>query len=146
MMIRAMDSTHVMPGMLSAEQLATARSGARAGVRSSVFPAPHGSASRGRLRWWNELFATGGGRKEPVYKNGPPACSRSDDEIEAMQRMLAADFLCTLFQMDSYEIASHPSGHVAVVSLGACAAAGGSAGNNSTVAPNPDPRVGLRAD
>ena len=36
-------------------------------------------------------------------------------------------------------------GIVAVVSLGACAAAGGSAGNNSTVAPNPDPRVGLRA-
>src|SRR5467141_2566336 len=36
-------------------------------------------------------------------------------------------------------------GIVAVVSLGACAAAGGSAGNNSTVAPTPDPRVGLRA-
>ena len=33
---------------------------------------------------------------------------------------------------------------VAVVSVAACASGGPSAGNNSTVAPSPDPRVGLK--
>src|SRR6267143_453370 len=76
----------------------------------------------------------------------PPACSPirrpKSSGCSACSQRTSLHPLPNRIRMKSLRILL---GIVAVVSLGACAAAGGSAGNNSTVAPNPDPRVGLRA-
>jgi len=47
----------------------------------------------GAITMVNELFATGGGEEEPVYKMATSVFADQTTEIERMQRMLAADFL-----------------------------------------------------
>jgi len=92
MMMPGMDSTHVMPGMLSAEQLAQLDR-ARGPAFDRLFLRLMIQHHEGAITMVNELFATGGGEEEPVYKMATSVFADQTTEIERMQRMLAADFL-----------------------------------------------------
>ena len=92
MMMTGMDSTHVMPGMLSAEQLGQLDR-ARGPAFDRLFLRLMIQHHEGAITMVNELFATGGGEEEPVYKMATSVFADQTTEIERMQRMLAADFL-----------------------------------------------------
>src|SRR6267378_3605993 len=92
MMMPGMDSTHVMPGLLSAEQLAQLDR-ARGPAFDRLFLRLMIQHHEGAITMVNELFATGGGEEEPVYKMATSVFADQTTEIERMQRMLAADFL-----------------------------------------------------
>ena len=92
MMMPGMDSTHVMPGMLSAEQLAQLDR-ARGPAFDRLFLRLMIQHHEGAITMVNEMFATGGGEEEPVYKMATSVFADQTTEIERMQRLLAADFL-----------------------------------------------------
>jgi uncharacterized protein (DUF305 family) len=90
MMMPGMDPSHVMPGMLSAEQLAQLDA-ARGPDFDAVFLRFMIQHHEGAITMVNELFAAGGGEEEPVYKLATGVFADQTTEIERMQRMLAAD-------------------------------------------------------
>jgi uncharacterized protein (DUF305 family) len=90
MMMPEMDATHMMPGMLSAEQLAQldrARGPDFDGLFLQLMIQHH----QGAITMVNQLFAAGAGEEEPVYKMASSVYADQTTEIERMQRMLAAD-------------------------------------------------------
>ena len=90
MMMPEMDSTHMMPGMLSAEQLAQLDA-ARGPAFDRVFLSLMIQHHQGAITMVNQLFAAGAGEEEPVYKMASSVFADQTTEIERMQRMLAAD-------------------------------------------------------
>ena len=84
------DSTHVMPGMLSAEQL-TQLDAARGQDFDELFLRFMIQHHQGAITMVNQLFAASGGEEEPVYKMATGVFADQTTEIERMQRMLAAD-------------------------------------------------------
>jgi uncharacterized protein (DUF305 family) len=90
MMMPGMDSTHVMPGMLSAEQLAQLDQ-ARGADFDQLFLRLMIQHHQGAITMVNQLFAAGAGEEEPVYKMASSVYADQTTEIERMQRMLAAD-------------------------------------------------------
>ncbi|HLQ58640.1 MAG TPA: DUF305 domain-containing protein [Gemmatimonadales bacterium] len=91
MMMPEMDSTHMMPGMLSAEQLAQLDR-ARGPAFDHLFLRLMIQHHQGAITMVNQLFAAGAGEEEPVYKMATGVFADQTTEIERMQRMLAADF------------------------------------------------------
>jgi uncharacterized protein (DUF305 family) len=89
-----MDSTHVMPGMLNAAQLAQLDS-ARGADFDETFLRLMIQHHQGAITMVNQLFASGGGEEEPVYKMATGVFADQTTEIERMQRMLAADLFGT---------------------------------------------------
>ena len=92
MMMPGMDSSHVMPGMLSAEQLAQLDQ-ARGPAFDHLFLRLMIQHHQGAITMVNRLFAASGGEEEPVYKMATGVFADQTTEIERMQRMLAADFI-----------------------------------------------------
>ena len=90
MMMPEMDSTHMMPGMLTAEQLARLDK-ARGPDFDELFLRFMIQHHEGAITMVNQLFAASGGEEEPVYKFATGAFADQTTEIERMQRMLAAD-------------------------------------------------------
>ena len=90
MMMPGMDSTHMMPGMLSAEQLAQLDR-ARGPDFDQLFLRLMMQHHQGAIEMVNQLFAAGAGEEEPVYKMASSVFADQTTEIERMQRMLAAD-------------------------------------------------------
>jgi uncharacterized protein (DUF305 family) len=92
MMMAGMDHGHMMPGMLSAEQLAQLDSarGPTFDERFLRFMIQH---HEGAITMVNNLFATGAGEENPVYKMASSVFADQTTEIERMQRMLAAELL-----------------------------------------------------
>ena len=90
MMMAGMDSTHVMPGMLTAAQLEQLDS-ARGPDFDHVFMRLMIQHHQGAITMVNQLFAASGGEEEPVYKIATGVFADQTTEIERMQRMLAAD-------------------------------------------------------
>ena len=90
MMMPGMDSTHLMPGMLSAEQLAQLDR-ARGPDFDQSFLRLMIQHHQGAITMVNQLFAAGAGEEEPVYKMASSVYADQTTEIERMQRMLAAD-------------------------------------------------------
>ena len=90
MMMPEMDATHMMPGMLSAEQLA-ALDRARGPAFDRLFLSLMIQHHQGAITMVNQLFAAGDGEEEPVYKMATSVFADQTTEIERMQRMLAAD-------------------------------------------------------
>ena len=90
MMMPGMDSTHTMPGMLSAEQLAQLDR-ARGEDFDELFLQLMIQHHQGAITMVNQLFAAGAGEEEPVYKMASNVFADQTTEIERMQRMLAAD-------------------------------------------------------
>lgn len=86
----AMDSMHMMPGMLSAEQLAQLDA-ARGENFDELFLRFMIQHHQGAITMVNQLFAASGGEEEPVYKIATGVFADQTTEIERMQRMLAAD-------------------------------------------------------
>jgi uncharacterized protein (DUF305 family) len=89
-MMPEMDSTHMMPGMLSAEQLAQLDR-ARGPDFDQSFLRLMIQHHQGAITMVNQLFAAGGGEENPVYKMATGVFADQTTEIERMQRMLAAD-------------------------------------------------------
>ena len=89
-MMPEMDSTHMMPGMLSTEQLAQLdrAKGPDFDATFLRFMIQH---HQGAITMVNQLFAAGGGEENPVYKMATGVFADQTTEIERMQRMLAAD-------------------------------------------------------
>src|ERR1041384_4941527 len=85
-----MDSSHVMPGMLTAQQLARLDS-ARGEDFDETFLRFMIQHHQGAITMVNQLFAASGGEEEPVYKLATGVFADQTTEIERMQRMLAAD-------------------------------------------------------
>jgi uncharacterized protein (DUF305 family) len=85
-----MDSTHMMPGMLTAEQLAQLDR-ARGQTFDHLFMRLMIQHHQGAITMVNQLFAASGGEEEPVYKMATGVFADQTTEIERMQRMLAAD-------------------------------------------------------
>ncbi|HTI06696.1 MAG TPA: DUF305 domain-containing protein [Gemmatimonadales bacterium] len=85
-----MDSTHVMPGMLTEQQLAQLDS-ARGTDFDETFLRFMIQHHQGAITMVNQLFAASGGEEEPVYKMATGVFADQTTEIERMQRMLAAD-------------------------------------------------------
>ena len=90
MMMPDMDATHMMPGMLSAEQLAQLDR-ARGPDFDALFLRFMIQHHQGAITMVNQLFAAGAGEEEPVYKMASSVYADQTTEIERMQRMLAAD-------------------------------------------------------
>ena len=90
----AIDSTHMMPGMLTAEQLAQLDA-ARGPDFDATFLRLMIQHHQGAITMVNQLFAAGGGEEEPVYKMATGVFADQTTEIERMQRMLAADLFGT---------------------------------------------------
>jgi uncharacterized protein (DUF305 family) len=90
MMMPEMDATHMMPGMLSAEQLAQLDS-ARGPDFDQLFLRFMIQHHQGAITMVNQLFAASGGEEEPVYKFATGVFADQTTEIERMQRMLAAE-------------------------------------------------------
>ena len=90
MMMAGMDTTHMMPGMLTAEQLEQLGR-ARGPDFDHVFLRLMIQHHRGAITMVNQLFAASGGEEEPVYKMATGVFADQTTEIERMQRMLAAD-------------------------------------------------------
>ena len=90
MMMPGMDSRHVMPGMLSAEQLAQLDR-ARGPDFDQLFLRLMIQHHEGAVTMVNQLFGAGAGEEEPVYKMASSVFADQTTEIERMQRMLAAD-------------------------------------------------------
>jgi len=90
MMMPGMDSTHMMPGMLSAEQLAQLER-AHGPDFDALFLRLMIQHHQGAITMVNHLFAAGAGEEEPVYKMASSVFADQTTEIERMQRMLAAD-------------------------------------------------------
>ena len=89
-MMPEMDSTHMMPGMLSAGQLAQLDR-ARGPDFDQAFLRLMIQHHQGAITMVNQLFAAGGGEENPVYKMATGVFADQTTEIERMQRMLAAD-------------------------------------------------------
>ncbi len=89
-MMPEMDSTHMMPGMLTAKQLAQLDT-ARGPDFDALFLRFMIQHHEGAITMVNQLFAASGGEEEPVYKFATGAFADQTTEIERMQRMLAAD-------------------------------------------------------
>jgi len=90
-MMPEMDAAHMMPGMLSAAQLAQldrARGGPDFDELFLRFMIQH---HQGAITMVNELFAAGAGEENPVYKMASSVFADQTTEIERMQRMLAAE-------------------------------------------------------
>jgi len=90
-MMPEMDAAHMMPGMLSAAQLAQldrARGGPDFDELFLRFMIQH---HQGAITMVNELFAAGAGEENPVYKMASSVYADQTTEIERMQRMLAAE-------------------------------------------------------
>jgi len=85
-----MDSTHMMPGMLTPAQLAQLDS-ARGPDWDETFLRLMIQHHQGAITMVNQLFAASGGEEEPVYKMATGVFADQTTEIERMQRMLAAD-------------------------------------------------------
>jgi uncharacterized protein (DUF305 family) len=90
----AMDSSHVMPGMLTAPQLAQLDA-AHGSDFDATFLRLMIQHHEGAITMVNQLFAAGGGEEEPVYKMATGVFADQTTEIERMQRMLAADLFGT---------------------------------------------------
>ncbi len=90
MMMAGMDSTHMMPGMLTAEQLEQLDR-ARGPAFDHVFLRLMIQHHQGAITMVNQLFAASGGEEEPVYKIATGVFADQTTEIERMQRILAAD-------------------------------------------------------
>ena len=90
MMMPDMDSAHMMPGMLSAQQLAELDA-ARGPAFDRLFLSLMIQHHQGAITMVNQLFAASGGEEEPVYKMATSVFADQTTEIERMQRMLAAD-------------------------------------------------------
>ncbi|HEV2672808.1 MAG TPA: DUF305 domain-containing protein [Gemmatimonadales bacterium] len=89
-MMPEMESAHMMPGMLSATQLAQLDSarGPDFDERFLRFMIQH---HQGAITMVNDLFASGAGEENPVYKMASSVFADQTTEIERMQRMLAAE-------------------------------------------------------
>src|SRR5207244_1488045 len=119
-----------------------AGSSAGRGVRS-VVPEPHDPASAGGDHDGESTLRRGSRRGGTGLQDGEQRVRRSDDRNRADAANARRGFVrTTLTQiglaMKSFRVLLYVA---VVVSLGACASGGG---NNSTVAPIPDPRVGLK--
>jgi uncharacterized protein (DUF305 family) len=90
MLMPDMDATHMMPGMLSAGQLAELDR-ARGSDFDALFLRLMIQHHEGAITMVNQLFAGGAGEEEPVYKMASSVYADQTTEIERMQRMLAAD-------------------------------------------------------
>ena len=90
MMMPDMDSAHMMPGMLSAQQLAELDA-ARGPAFDRLFLSLMIQHHQGAITMVNQLFAASGGEEEPVYKMATSVFADQTTEIERMQRILAAD-------------------------------------------------------
>lgn len=90
MMMPEMDASHMMPGMLSTEQLARLDS-ARGPDFDQLFLRYMIQHHQGAITMVNQLFAASGGEEEPVYKMATGVFADQTTEIERMQRMLVAD-------------------------------------------------------
>lgn len=82
-------SDHLMPGMLSAEQLAQLDR-ARGEDFDETFLRFMIQHHEGAITMVNDLFAKGAGEENPVYKIASGVFADQTTEIERMQRMLAA--------------------------------------------------------
>ena len=89
MMMAGMDSTHMMPGMLTAEQLEQLDR-ARGPDFDHLFLRLMIQHHEGAITMVNELFAVSGGEEEPVYKMATGVFADQTTEIARMQKMLAA--------------------------------------------------------
>jgi uncharacterized protein (DUF305 family) len=85
-----MDSTHMMPGMLTQAQLAQLDS-TRGTEFDETFLRLMIQHHQGAITMVNQLFAASGGEEEPVYKIATGIFADQTTEIERMQRMLAND-------------------------------------------------------
>jgi uncharacterized protein (DUF305 family) len=92
MMMAGMDATHMMPGMLSLEQLAHLDS-ARGPRFDELFLRFMIQHHEGAITMVNDLFDAGAGEENPVYKMASSVFADQTTEIERMQRMLAAELL-----------------------------------------------------
>ena len=90
MMMPEMNATHIMPGMLSAEQLAQLDR-TRGPDFDALFLRLMIQHHQGAITMVNQLFASGAGEEEPVYKMASSVYADQTTEIERMQQMLAAD-------------------------------------------------------
>jgi uncharacterized protein (DUF305 family) len=90
MMMPEMDARHMMPGMLSAAQLAQLDS-ARGPDFDALFLRFMIQHHEGAITMVNDLFASGAGEENPVYKMASNVFADQTTEIERMQRMLAAE-------------------------------------------------------
>lgn len=84
-----MDSTMMMPGMLTAEQLAELDK-ARGPDFDRLFLQFMIQHHRGAITMVNQLFGTGSGEEEVVFKFASDVYADQTTEIDRMQRMLAA--------------------------------------------------------
>jgi uncharacterized protein (DUF305 family) len=89
-----MDATHMMPGMLNAQQLAQLDS-THGPDFDETFLRLMIQHHQGAITMVNQLFAASGGEEEPVYKIATGVFADQTTEIERMQRMLAADLFGT---------------------------------------------------
>jgi uncharacterized protein (DUF305 family) len=80
---------HMMPGMLTAAQLAQLDS-ARGEAFDELFLRFMIQHHEGAITMVNDLFARGAGEENPVYKIASGVFADQTTEIERMQRMLAA--------------------------------------------------------
>jgi len=89
MMMPDMNHAHMMPGMLTTEQL-TQLDRARGPEFDELFLRFMIQHHEGAITMVNELFAKGAGEENPVYKIASGVFADQTTEIERMQRMLAA--------------------------------------------------------
>lgn len=82
-------SGHMMPGMLTTEQLAQLDR-ARGAEFDELFLRFMIQHHEGAITMVNELFAKGAGEENPVYKIASGVFADQTTEIERMQRLLAA--------------------------------------------------------
>lgn len=92
MMMPEMDAGHMMPGMLTAQQLAELDR-ARGPAFDETFLRLMIQHHEGAITMVNELFAAGAGEENPVYKMASSVFADQTTEIERMQRMLVAGIL-----------------------------------------------------
>jgi len=88
MMMPEMSQAHMMPGMLTAAQLAQLDR-ARSLEFDELFLRFMIQHHEGAITMVNELFAKGAGEENPVYKIASGVFADQTSEIERMQRMLA---------------------------------------------------------
>jgi len=88
MMMPDMNHAHMMPGMLTTEQL-TQLDRARGPEFDELFLRFMIQHHEGAITMVNELFAKGAGEENPVYKIASGVFADQTTEIERMQRMLA---------------------------------------------------------
>jgi uncharacterized protein (DUF305 family) len=85
-----MDPGHMMPGMLTDEQLGQLDR-ARGPDFDALFLRLMIQHHQGAITMVNQLFAAGAGEEEPVYKMASSVYADQTTEIERMQQLLAAD-------------------------------------------------------